>query len=67
VDDIQEMVDAVGQSFEVDPFACARAARERFSPQVMAGSYLRVYRLALTGAQASRTTAVGTSDRTAVA
>jgi glycosyltransferase involved in cell wall biosynthesis len=58
VDDIQEMVDAVGQSFEVDPYGCARAARERFSPQVMARSYLRLYRLALTGAQANRTTVV---------
>jgi glycosyltransferase involved in cell wall biosynthesis len=58
VDDIQEMVDAVGQSFEVDPFVCARAARERFSPQVMAASYLRLYRLALRGAQAGRTAVV---------
>ena len=56
VDDIREMVDAVGESYEVDPFDCARVARERFSPRVMAGSYLRLYTCALAGAPARPTT-----------
>ena len=56
-----------GSRSRLIPSACARSARERFSPQVMAGSYLRLYRLALTGAQAGQTTAVRTSNRTAVA
>ena len=56
VDDIREMVDAVGESYEVDPFDCARVARERFSPQVMAGSYLRLCRWALAGAPDRPTT-----------
>jgi glycosyltransferase involved in cell wall biosynthesis len=47
VDHLQEMVDAVAFARDIDPFNCARVARDRFSPQVMAGSYLRVYRRAM--------------------
>lgn len=47
VDHLQEMVDAVAWACEVDPFTCARVARDRFNPKVMAGSYLRLYRRAM--------------------
>ncbi|MGA7988028.1 MAG: glycosyltransferase family 4 protein [Candidatus Dormiibacterota bacterium] len=47
VDDLQEMVDAVGCARDIDPFRCARVARDRFNPGVMTGSYLRLYRRAM--------------------
>ncbi len=56
VDDLDEMVDAVHRSYEVDPVACARVARERFSPQAMTEKYLRVYRRALAGDTATMRT-----------
>lgn len=43
VDCADEMVAAVSRTDEIDPPTCARAARARFSPQVMTESYLRVY------------------------
>jgi len=43
VDCADEMVAAVRRTDEIDPSTCARAARARFSPEVMTDSYLRVY------------------------
>lgn len=54
VDDLQEMVDAVACARDVDPFHCARVARDRFNPQVMTGSYLRLYQRALLARPAAR-------------
>jgi glycosyltransferase involved in cell wall biosynthesis len=47
VDAVQEMVDAVRCARDVDPFQCARVARDRFNPQLMAASYLRLFRRAM--------------------
>ena len=54
VDDLEEMVDAVACARDVDPFRCARVARDRFNPQVMAGSYLRLFRRAVPAGPGAR-------------
>jgi len=43
VGDVDGMVEAVSWITEIDPFACAKKARERFSPDAMVQGYLRVY------------------------
>jgi hypothetical protein len=48
------MVDAVACARDVDPFYCAHVARDRFNPQVMTGSYLRLYQRALLARPAAR-------------
>jgi glycosyltransferase involved in cell wall biosynthesis len=46
--DTDAMASAIGRAHEIDPEACRRVARARFSEQVMTGAYLRLYqRLAL--------------------
>lgn len=43
VADEQEMVDAIKEIGSIDRKACAKYARERFSPKVMAKKYLEIY------------------------
>ncbi|MBV8615861.1 MAG: hypothetical protein JOY66_19115 [Acetobacteraceae bacterium] len=43
VRDIEGMAEAIGQAGAIDPEACRRAARARFSRDVMAAAYLRIY------------------------
>jgi glycosyltransferase involved in cell wall biosynthesis len=42
-EDETEFTEALGRLDELDPEACAQAARERFSPAVMADGYERLY------------------------
>jgi glycosyltransferase involved in cell wall biosynthesis len=42
-DDEAEFTEALGRIDELDPEACATAARQRFSPEVMAESYEHLY------------------------
>ncbi len=43
VRDTAAMADAIGRAHEIDPEACRRVARARFSREVMARAYLRLY------------------------
>ena len=43
VDTIEEMADAIADVRTIDPHACRRHVRERFSPQSMTGAYVDVY------------------------
>jgi glycosyltransferase involved in cell wall biosynthesis len=43
VSDVDEMVEAVAASGEIDPLACASLARARFHPALMAEAYERIY------------------------
>jgi glycosyltransferase involved in cell wall biosynthesis len=43
VSDVDEMVEAVAASGVIDPLACARLARARFHPALMAEAYERIY------------------------
>lgn len=49
VDSVDEMVARVGEVGQIDPAACARRARERFSPKRMGDGYEAVYRKVLAG------------------
>lgn len=44
VDDLDGMVDAVHDTAGLEPAACARVARQRFSPSRMASGYVSIYR-----------------------
>ena len=52
VDDVEEMARAVSRVAELDPSACAAATRARFSPEMMASSYRRIYDRVLWKAEA---------------
>ena len=43
VDTVDEMVEAVRRAGTIDPHACRAHVRARFTPQIMAERYLRVY------------------------
>jgi hypothetical protein len=43
VDGVAEMADAMRRASEIDPEACRRAARERFTAERMCGEYLALY------------------------
>jgi len=47
VDDVDGMVAAVRQVDRIDPARCRQHVSERFSPQVMADGYIRLYRRVL--------------------
>ncbi len=43
VNDVDEMVDAIGKLEKISPEACRADVEKRFAPHVMADNYLRVY------------------------
>jgi glycosyltransferase involved in cell wall biosynthesis len=47
VNDVDQMVDAYAKAREIDPYECARRARDRFSPARMAAGYEEIYRQAV--------------------
>jgi glycosyltransferase involved in cell wall biosynthesis len=49
VRDVNEMAEAIRQADRIDPDACRRAARERFSVERMTGAYLDLYGRLLAG------------------
>jgi glycosyltransferase involved in cell wall biosynthesis len=44
VEDLREMVEAIGRLDEIDPWACREHVEKRFGPQAMASAYLQVYK-----------------------
>jgi glycosyltransferase involved in cell wall biosynthesis len=61
-DTVDDMVEAVRRVHEIDPLECARIARERFHPSVMASGYLQIYEAAMASPDAPQLTAVGPGD-----
>ncbi|MHB8719021.1 MAG: EAL domain-containing protein [Candidatus Dormibacteria bacterium] len=49
VSDVEGMTEALSRLPEIDPMACAVATRSRFSADVMANAYLRLYDLVISG------------------
>ena len=63
-EDVDAMVEAVARSGDIDPHACAEAARRRFGPDAMVDGYVGVYEKVLAATQVAGSSIQGGSPRT---
>lgn len=64
---VDDLVERFAEVEQIDPMACARSARDRFSPERMAASYERAYLSVLGNARTGQPEPVGASSKAGAA